>query len=412
MSRLRAATRHRIQPPPPPPVGGTGTGTVPAVPGGAINVTSAPYSAIGNGTTDDGPAIRAAVTAAGVGGTVYFPAGTYRYVAAGTLQLNGTKMQGAGQTSSILLYESTAWSPVAFATGNDVAWKSMQIKRNSAVDIVMFPLQPYSGWTFDDVLFDGNRGIDTGATDVYGFQIGLGGGTLASTSFLNSTFKNFSQFPLFQASQDAGTTSGFTVRNCLFQNNYHTHLEFNAPSAVCTGLTVENSSFIGQYGPAAGGFGVGLANCKNSVVRYCYFEDGTQEAVHVEDRSDNITVEFNRIVQCGKLHFSQVQVVSGSTNVRVQHNVIDGTGSKDGQYIAAVAALRGGSPSYPATITIDDNTIDQGANLGVFYECDGVTVTNNRFPGATSLSDGGSIGTVTVFGNAVGTAWPAGFPGA
>jgi hypothetical protein len=45
---------------------------------GWINVKSAPYSATGDGTTNDYAAIQAAFTACPSGGVVYFPAGTYR----------------------------------------------------------------------------------------------------------------------------------------------------------------------------------------------------------------------------------------------------------------------------------------------------------------------------------------------
>ena len=45
---------------------------------GMIYVTNSPYDATGNGTTDDGPAIEAAIAALSPGETLYFPAGTYR----------------------------------------------------------------------------------------------------------------------------------------------------------------------------------------------------------------------------------------------------------------------------------------------------------------------------------------------
>ena len=388
-------------------LGGTGVGTVPAATG--INVKTA-HGAVGNGTTDDGPAIRAAVAAAGVGGTVYFPAGTYRYVSTGALTLNGTKLLGNGQTSSIILWETPAWTPFAFAAGNNVSFHSLQIKRTTAQFVVMFPMQPFANWTFDNVLLDGNRDIDGGVSDVYCLQLGTNG-TLSNTKWLNSTVKNFSQFPLFQASNQTGTVDGFEVRNCKFLNCYHTFLEFNAPSAIMQNLTVENNTFIGQYGPPAGGFGCGFANCKNVVVRYNYFEDCAQEGVHVEDRSSNIEIAYNQFVQCGKQHFSAgVQVVSGANDVRVRHNVIDGTGSKDAQYIAAISALRGGGP-YPFNVLIDDNTIDKGTNRGIFHEVNGVTITNNRLTPNAVIDNAGSIGTITVTNNTVGTAWPAQFPG-
>ncbi|MEV0472319.1 glycosyl hydrolase family 28-related protein [Streptomyces prunicolor] len=59
-----------------------------------INVKAPAYGALGNGTTDDTVAIRAAISAAGIGGTVYFPKGVYRI--SGTLDLpRGVTLMGS-----------------------------------------------------------------------------------------------------------------------------------------------------------------------------------------------------------------------------------------------------------------------------------------------------------------------------
>jgi len=46
---------------------------------GVINVKDYPYLAKGDGKTNDTPAIQAAQDAAGTGGVVFFPAGTYLF---------------------------------------------------------------------------------------------------------------------------------------------------------------------------------------------------------------------------------------------------------------------------------------------------------------------------------------------
>jgi hypothetical protein len=59
-----------------------------------INVTLPPYSAAGNGITDDTSALQAAINACPVGGTVYLPRGVYKTTA--TLDLkNGVTLRGA-----------------------------------------------------------------------------------------------------------------------------------------------------------------------------------------------------------------------------------------------------------------------------------------------------------------------------
>jgi hypothetical protein len=72
-----------------------------------INVKKAPYNAKGDGTTDDTAEIQAALDAAGTGGTVYLPAGTYRLT--GQLVVgSGITLLGAGPTASVLQQTSTS----------------------------------------------------------------------------------------------------------------------------------------------------------------------------------------------------------------------------------------------------------------------------------------------------------------
>lgn len=74
--------------------------------GGAVfNVMASAYGATGNGTTDDTSAIQSAITAASAaGGTVYFPAGTYKITS--TLTVSGTgqavRLVGASRGASII----------------------------------------------------------------------------------------------------------------------------------------------------------------------------------------------------------------------------------------------------------------------------------------------------------------------
>jgi hypothetical protein len=75
-----------------------------AVPQGAINVKAPPYSAAGDGVTDDSTAIQNAINAAQAagGGPVYFPPGTYKCNSL-TVTGNNVRLVGAGASSSVLL---------------------------------------------------------------------------------------------------------------------------------------------------------------------------------------------------------------------------------------------------------------------------------------------------------------------
>lgn len=69
-----------------------------------VNVTSAPYNATGNGTTDDSTAIQAAITAAAISKLpVYFPAtsNSYKIVTGLTVTSQGTVFLGDGEYSTI-----------------------------------------------------------------------------------------------------------------------------------------------------------------------------------------------------------------------------------------------------------------------------------------------------------------------
>jgi hypothetical protein len=67
--------------------GGGGSSPVPW-----INVTQSPYNADGSGSTDSTTAIQDAIDAAGAGGVVYFPPGTYKISAELTVPVNTTLM--------------------------------------------------------------------------------------------------------------------------------------------------------------------------------------------------------------------------------------------------------------------------------------------------------------------------------
>jgi Pectate lyase superfamily protein len=66
------------------------------------------FGAVGNGTTDDTAAIQAGIDSLSSGGTLYFPAGTYKTVSTLTVDNQFTKLVGDGSRSSIIKFEPTA----------------------------------------------------------------------------------------------------------------------------------------------------------------------------------------------------------------------------------------------------------------------------------------------------------------
>lgn len=85
------------------PGGGTGGAS------GWYNVTSAPYSAVGDGSNDDTAEIQAAIDAAEAagGGVVYFPPGNYKISAALTVNDDYVTLMGDGPKSRIFTSSTT-----------------------------------------------------------------------------------------------------------------------------------------------------------------------------------------------------------------------------------------------------------------------------------------------------------------
>jgi polygalacturonase len=132
-----------------------GTPTLPSInTNNIINVTSAPYNAVGNGTTDDTSAIQAAILQAGKGGTTNGAAG-------GTVKIPG---------------------PGTYLCGPISLTNSVNLEIDSGATLLMLPIASYPGGSsppdfitvnnFHDVEISGS-GIINGQADFSGWWNGL-----------------------------------------------------------------------------------------------------------------------------------------------------------------------------------------------------------------------------------------------
>jgi hypothetical protein len=118
------------------PAGSTGQvlagGTSPswAYPLGATFVNVQTYGATGNGTTDDTTAVNAAITAAGAGGTVFFPNGTYKL--SGITLSASVRLIGASQAGTILKL-GTASTNFITLSSNAIEFENLTVDANSLV---------------------------------------------------------------------------------------------------------------------------------------------------------------------------------------------------------------------------------------------------------------------------------------
>lgn len=77
-------------------------------PTAAANVRLAPFNASGDGSIDDRSAIQSAIDfAAATGGTVFFPAGTYR-LSAPVLLASGVRIKGVGRNTVLCVAQAVS----------------------------------------------------------------------------------------------------------------------------------------------------------------------------------------------------------------------------------------------------------------------------------------------------------------
>ena len=96
----------------PGPQGPSGGGTG----GGGVGVNVTDYGAVGNGQSDDTDPIAAAIVAAGVGGTVFFPQGSYR-ISRPITPLQGQRLEGTYQSR----YHAGLADPTSTTLGSMIA---------------------------------------------------------------------------------------------------------------------------------------------------------------------------------------------------------------------------------------------------------------------------------------------------
>ena len=167
--------------------------------GPVFNVKSATFGATGDGQTNDYGAIQAALNAASVGGTVYFPSGTYVCASIPSVTGSNINILGAGD-SSVLQCAAASMVP----SGDTIAlW-----------------LNGSSNVTVQNLVFDGN--FQTGA-----FNIAHSGGWMLPSTVSGAAFvtevvggANHTGTPAKGTTEQwnvsGGSSAGF-FNNCVFQ---------------------------------------------------------------------------------------------------------------------------------------------------------------------------------------------------
>lgn len=378
------------------------------------NVKDPAYGAKGDGLNDDTTAIQAAINAAGAagGGTVYFPAGTYRTTSTLTISSFGVVLQGAG-----------CGTPDEFGTPPTmIAWGGSS--SNSIVKIN----GPLANWGVRDIFLNGNGGANRGL-EVVGGQAGFCRGL---------------HFQVCASAIYSTTTAGGThstgdnryqqiyVRVPAVNNNYGIYLDGNSDNLSNTTFDVfEDINFVFAAG-AATNYGIYFARCDNvrfynvvfngsagrNVVTFDYtghsgwpidimidkVDLGSATAVVSNVGSPPSNAVLNQIINVSRGNFRPADPALAGLNFG---NTVNGTatlGWAGGSVIGNAVAVPHNLGVVPRTVTTQVMAFT-GLNLPPVVECMSSFNLNNSIELRASTVDGQSpanTATVTVAWTASG----------
>jgi hypothetical protein len=224
-----------------------------------INVRKAPYSATGNGTSDDTAAIQNALNAAGTGGVVYLPAGTYRTSAPLVIPPGVTLRGSHGDHFDNL----SGWTQVSARI------KALSTFTGAAVILILdAPLGGYAAKSCEqrlyDLTLDGTALPAGNAVDGVQAQ-----GTIRGLVFENLSIKKFGGHAVF-------FTYNFSAPAGLPQAPYSSRLR-RVISSDCGGnaFSLNNttdSTLIDVEAIGSAGYGFYLSGCGNTTLIGCRSE--------------------------------------------------------------------------------------------------------------------------------------------
>lgn len=357
---------------------------------GAVNVKW--FGAKGDGKTDDYTAIaRAAGYVGKKAQSLFLPKGIYYLKLKAPLPLSaGVNMHGEAGTVLNLDTATPEYTSFVSNAGDNVTISNLEINRVVDRPFVFFLVQPFKGLTFRNLKINGNRAMYTNSY-CHAFQIGVNNAGVSDNITIDSCSITKTSYGLFMTNASTATVKNVTVSNCVFDSNTSTDLEFNSPNGTCSNVSVEKCRFSnGRL------FAVGFANVKEGKVKNCSFEGYGKEPLHIEDYSEDISIESNSFKSCALNVYSYVQIISGSRNVRVSENTFDASANASATNI--LSALAGGVGSTgggrkvipPLSISFLNNDVLLSAVVNGLY-VEAVTnfmINGNKFRGPGGVSSG------------------------
>lgn len=332
------------------------------------------------------------------GGIVVLPAGSFKIVMGDKQSVylpvtNNVTITGAvdskgnNLTTLVFVASKNAGYIEGWRNDNNVTLKNLNIERGSDVTMVFANLNPGENINIDHINFDGHKDIYSNV--VHFIKMGSMGKedqVIKGLTVENSKIKNVS-FVAFQPNDGRIEVSNINFINNIFEN-YGEGLEFNAPSVVngMHDIAVSGNRFLNSTagGEEGAGFSVGFANAHNAKVVDNVFDNNNHEAIHIEDGSYNITIEKNKIKNCGKVRFATaLEIIGGATrdthDIFFINNQVDDRNNPSKSPVVGI--LRGGAVTLPHDITIKENTFKLGKNQspgGIYVEAGSINHIENN----------------------------------
>lgn len=324
-----------------------------------ISVKDIPYSAVGDGVTDDGPAIQAAITAANVLGAaagvmiwVHLPVGTYRLA--------------TYQGDSFTLLKSKSYvgicGPGTLKAGNGLRTTSTGIgilynNSETLTNVV------YRDFTVD---FNGLNNLDLSTYGSTGHINRMGGGAVCSNVVVdNVTFKNAAGAHFLFLDGIGG--SNVLIRNNLFQEcglslagnqtTDHSSIYCTSDRSEITGNTFYNSS-VCEISTAIESHGSDVLVHGNRIRNYATTYNGCAQVQ--TNRDINFHDNVARNVRNGVLFWTSGSF--GLSNVKVHDNIL-GLREPTGAYAAGRGVLSNSTTSA-STVNISHLAIQNNEIFG------------------------------------------------
>lgn len=332
-------------------------GSDPLLRGTVVDVRD--HGAIGDGRTDDSVAVRAALAATAPGGTLYLPAGTYRYASTETLRVGDGRVLAGDPGRTVLAFDPGRVEFAAFVSleGVGITLDGIELRRDADVDSVVLALGAVRDLTLSRMLL---TGAADRFTETYCHGILLSDRAVSENLHLTDSTFTALDYGLLQVNDSTAATSRILVEHCEFVANHNTDLEFNGPLGDIRGVEVRDCRFGRNF---SRGFGVGLAKVSGAVVTRNVFDGYAMEAVHIEDYSSDVVVRDNTLRACALNLHAYVQIIGRSRGVRVIGNDVDARANTAEVFVVAAQAggtgrtPGGGDPGPPFDVVVERNTM-------------------------------------------------------